>query len=265
MLKASKEKLSIFLEENKENIIEGVDLGKPKLADITDYLDTLRTLKTNLASSSLPASSEDGKRDEQNSQFKKYKYIESMEACENSLLEKVKDLTSNLTALKKASKSVQEEVDKKKNEEGEKKEALKHAKNKLKTLLSKFDAGILQKDSVLNQSLETLEELLGKKKNAKSALFKVEMEISNTNMVNTYLGVENEIERLGKIPTQEKQEFINRRKQWVVDKIDGRLENIYEATQRVKEQIRKASKAPKDMVKTLQFALCTKDIGKNTY
>jgi predicted RND superfamily exporter protein len=157
---------------------------------------------------------------------------------------------------------VQEEVDGKKNEEGEKKEALKHAKNKLKTLLSKFDAGILQKDSVLNQSLETLEDLLGKKKNTKSALFKVEMEISNTNMVNTYLGVENEIEKLGKIPTQEKEEYIKKRKQWISDKIDEKLKQIQEATQRIKEQIRKASKGPKDITKTLKFALCTENIGK---
>jgi hypothetical protein len=81
MLKASREKLSIFLEENKENTVEGVDLSKPKLADITDYLDTLRTLKTNLASSSSGAGlSEEGKNAEQNSQLKKYKYIESIEA-----------------------------------------------------------------------------------------------------------------------------------------------------------------------------------------
>jgi hypothetical protein len=83
------------------HLIFRIDLSAPKLSDIQEYLEQLRTLKDSLKMSEPLSKHEDSKTPEMQSQMFKYKYQEALEVSESSKLEEVRAIVSKLASFKK--------------------------------------------------------------------------------------------------------------------------------------------------------------------
>jgi len=239
------------------HLIFRIDLSAPKLSDIQEYLEQLRTLKDSLKMSEPLSKHEDSKTPEMQSQMFKYKYQEALEVSESSKLEEVRAIVSKLASFKKQFNISNDLWDKKKSVKSEKSNQLSALRNKLKSLMNNSNTCMVQRTEELDQSFDALDDLMQKKKSTQSALFRIEVEITNTNLANTYLKVEGDFKELGSNVTQAQEQELGMRKQHILQLAEQRYEILTSSTKRITDQSKKISSQLSEIEKDPKFVVST--------
>jgi len=116
---------------------------------------------------------------------------------------------------------------------------------------------MVQRTEELDQSFDALDDLMQKKKSTQSALFRIEVEITNTNLANTYLKVEGDFKELGSNVTQAQEQELGMRKQHILQLAEQRYEILTSSTKRITDQSKKISSQLSEIEKDPKFVVST--------
>lgn len=193
---------------------------------------------------------------------KKEDYIERSAIRDQETSEEIRFYVSSLSRLKNEFANLDSLNYTKAAELSVKANELSEVKSKFKTLLSHSDSGISQRVEALDLKLEELEDLMLKKKNAKSALYRLDSDLSSTQLANKYLELENEISNMNLNAESVNKNYIIEAKARLLNQISERVTGITQTVHKLKEHARKVVKQQDEAGKGIKFISENQTLGK---
>jgi hypothetical protein len=236
--------------------------------DIEHYVDHLKHVKQQLFISlkkdKISITNEAGQSEDpqETSEGNQETYIERSTMRDHELSSEVRLLVFSLSKFKNDFTNLENLNSSKKEILTTKTSELSEVNKKFKALLSQSDSGILQRAEALDEKLEELEDLMLKKKNAKSSLYRLDSDLSSTQLANKYLELENYISNMNSNTESVNLNYIIEAKVELLDKVTDRVRSVSLTTQKLKEHTRKVVKQQDEAGKGIKFRSENESLGR---
>jgi hypothetical protein len=238
------------------------------MADIEHYIDHLKHVKQQLFISlkkdKISITNEAGQSEDPREAYEvnQENYIERSTMRDYEVSSEVRLLVYSLSKFKNNSTNLENLNSTKKETLTTKTSELSEVNKKFKALLSQSDSGILQRAEALDEKLEELEDLMLKKKNAKSSLYRLDSDLSSTQLANKYLELENYISNMNSNSESVNLNYIIEAKVELLDKVSDRVRSVSLTTQKLKEHARKVVKQQDEAGKGIKFRSENESLGR---
>lgn len=219
-------------------LLNSVDMGKPKMTDVKDYISNLKLLSDTInhrtSATQVVTLTHKPSLDITHGYHENLNYVkDSQDQDMRNTVAVLKDLENENNRLAKVSEIKNKQI-------RDMTSAMATSKNKLTEMINENDSDILQKSDLLEELIGELETTMKARKALALSLHRLNSDILTTEMANTYLDIERQINKYTNMSVEEKQRIEISAKKQILETLVNQSITLTKSVKNIEDQVKEA-------------------------